>query len=211
MKKKIISFILLVNFILLNNSITFWAWWSNQSNNGWPSINAVIDKYKYKNFFFQVELWNNIAKYCKNYTYSIDSVEKWLWVSSIYFVYRWDEANIAKHTFNFSCPIQVKWNLYYNLYANNNTKIVIDDCNSKYNELKKVKLWKDLFWKWQNICLFIPLNMIVNNLNVIQEKEETIKKVLPNKLGFNSIFKPITLSLVLFFVVLSVFVWKKSF
>lgn len=205
-------FILLLFSLFLSNSITFWAWWNTVSKQlKWPDINDVIDKYKYKNFFFQVQLWDDISKYCKNYTYSIDNVSKWLWVSSVYFVYRWDEANVAKHNFYFSCPVQVKWNLFYNLYVNNNTKVIIDTCESNYEELKKVELWKDLFWQNKNICLFIPLKMEVSNLEIIQEKQETMKRVLENKLWFNSIFQPLTLSLVLFFILLSVFVWKKSF
>jgi cadmium resistance protein CadD (predicted permease) len=39
-----------------------------------PNINEILEKYKYKNFYFQLILQDKIAKQCKDYTYQIDDM-----------------------------------------------------------------------------------------------------------------------------------------
>lgn len=205
MKIKKIVFIILFSLIAI-----IWTAYSKDKN--WPSLENVIDKYKYKIFFFHLKVWDALKKQCRNYTYAIDKVEKWFWFKDVYFLYRWDEANKPKHSFYFSCPLIVKWNLYYNLYSDNNTDLIIDKCSNwnLYKEFKKTKLWKSLITD-DEICLFTSLKVKISNLSVIEREKEIEKKVLPNKLGFTSIGQPIILSVVLFLLILSFLVYKRSF
>lgn len=183
-----------------------------------PSADEVIDKHRIKNYWFHVKIWKEYSKICNRRSIYIDNVWKWIVWWWAYFIYRWDEADIPQHTFEITCPLIAKWTFVYTLYWNKNQTIIIDSCKNeeKYKRgYTKTEIWEDALWKKDKICFFhhpdLEINTDKTSLYVRKVKEIDLKKVLPNKLMFDSYAKPAMLSVILFFLVLSFLFWKERF
>lgn len=201
--KKIVSIVILYLYL---------AWLSSIYAADGPSLNDVIGERKYRDYFIKLELWDTFKKVCQDYIYKLDSKNKVNKSSSMFFVIRGDRArDQVKNVFEFSCPIVVKGNMYYNLYVNWDTTLYLDVCWDNKEGYNMRKLWKDLFNLWKEVCLYYPNMMKLDKVSIIEQNNEKVKKVLPNKLWFDSILQPLSIATVLFILVLSILVWKKSF